>query len=72
MTKKMKVVFAEGCFDELSKTMTQEEIDALKAEVERVVASGELEANATPLADLPEDELDEVMDQLSHKPNTRQ
>ena len=30
----MKIIYEEGCFDELSDEMTQEELDALKKEIE--------------------------------------
>jgi hypothetical protein len=37
--KPLKIVFAEGCFDVVAEGMTQEEIDAFKAEIEAKFAS---------------------------------
>lgn len=57
-----KVVFAEGCFDALVEDgMTQEEIDAFKAEVERMFASGEAEANSRPVDDADFAEIEEAL-----------
>ena len=59
--KKMKIVFAPGCFDNLD--MTQEELDELLAEINRMVDSGEMLENAVPLSELDPDELpDDVID----------
>jgi len=66
----MKIIYEEGCFDELSDEMTQEELDALKKEIENLVDSGELFENAEPLTD---EESREVLDQLDRiKKRTRQ
>jgi hypothetical protein len=53
--KKMKIEFAPGAFDTFNGT--QEELDALVAELERMAESGELEENSVALEDW--DDLDE-------------
>jgi hypothetical protein len=53
--KKMKIEFAPGAFDTFDGT--QEELDALVAELERMAESGELEENSVALEDW--DDLDE-------------
>jgi hypothetical protein len=53
--KKMKIEFAPGAFDTFDGT--QEELDALVAELERLAESGELEENSVALEDW--DDLDE-------------
>jgi hypothetical protein len=59
--KKMKIVFAPGCFDNLD--MTQEEMDELLAEINRMVDSGEMLENAVPVSELDLDELpDDVIE----------
>jgi len=45
--KPLKIEFAPGCFDNFEGT--QEELDELIAEIQRMFASGEIEANATEL-----------------------
>jgi hypothetical protein len=68
--KKLKVTFAEGCFDELAEEMTQEELDALTAEIQALVDSGELFENSEPLSS---EESDLILKQLSTiEKNTRQ
>jgi hypothetical protein len=55
--KKAKTIeFAPGCFDSFDGT--QEELDALQADIIKMFESGELEANAVPLdiEELMEDE----------------
>ena len=47
--KKMKIEFAPGAFDQFDGT--QEELDELIAELERMAESGELEANSVALED---------------------
>lgn len=47
--KKLRVEFAPGAFDQFDGT--QEELNALIAEIERQAESGELEANSVPLDD---------------------
>ena len=66
----MKITYAEGCFDEISDEMTQEELDALKKEIEELIENGELFENAEPLSD---EESREVLDQLDRiEKRTRQ
>ena len=55
-SKKIEVEFAPGCFDAFEGT--QEELDALIQEIQRMAESGELEDNARPL------ELDELQEYL--------
>jgi hypothetical protein len=43
--KALKIEFAPGCFDNFDGT--QEELDEMIAEINRMFESGELEANAT-------------------------
>jgi len=45
--KPLKIEFAPGCFDSFEGT--QEELDGLIAEIQRMFESGEIEANATEL-----------------------
>ena len=53
--KKMKIEFAPGCFDSFEGS--QEELDELIAEIQRMADSGELEANAIPIdMDEPDEE----------------
>ena len=58
---KVKIVFAEGAFDDLSKDMTQEELDELVAEIHRLAESGSLFDEMVPLDD---DEADYIMGKL--------
>ena len=68
--KKLKVTYAEGCFDELAEEMTQEELDALVAEIEEMVDTGEIFENSEPLSD---EESELIMNQLRNlEKNTRQ
>ena len=57
MTKdiKLKVVFAEGSMDEFEGT--QEELDALVAEIKEMIANGAF-ADAIPITEEEEEELD--------------
>lgn len=48
--KPMKIVFAEGCFDDFEGT--QEELDELVAHLTEMAASGELLEKSVPLDDL--------------------
>jgi hypothetical protein len=68
--KKLKITYAEGCFDELAEEMTQEELDALTAHLEKMAESGELFENAEPLSD---EESDLILNRLDGiEKNTRQ
>ena len=56
--EKIKVEFAPGCFDSFEGT--QEELDALVQEIQRMAESGELHENSIPL---DQDELQEYLDE---------
>ena len=63
--KKMKVEFAPGCFDDFDGT--QQELDDLVAEIQRMANSGEMFENSTPvteesLADLSGEEQQVLLD----------
>jgi hypothetical protein len=63
--KKMKIEFAPGAFDQFDGT--QEELDALVAELERMAESGELEASSVALEDwddLDDEDRDIIADAL--------
>ena len=64
--KKPELVFAPGCFDNFEGT--QEELDELLAEINRLVESGELFEKVQDLdlsdLDLSEDEIDELLGEL--------
>jgi hypothetical protein len=66
MTKddKPEIIFAPGCFDSFEGT--QEELDELVAEIQRMVDSGELFEKATPVSldDLSDDDLEILAEQL--------
>lgn len=47
--KKLKIVFNPGCFDDF--TGTQEELDKMVAEINRMAETGELFENSTPLTE---------------------
>jgi hypothetical protein len=47
MTKKLKIEFAPGAFDQFEGT--QEELDEIIAEITRMAESGEMEENARPI-----------------------
>lgn len=63
--KDIKVEFAPGCFDNFEGT--QEELDQIIADIERMAKSGELQAKAEPFV-VDIDELnDEELAALAHK-----
>jgi hypothetical protein len=62
MNKKPEIVFAPGCFDNFEGT--QEELDEMIAEIQRMAESGELFENSQPL-DL--DELSEEDPEFAQK-----
>ena len=73
---KIKVEFAPGCFDGFEGT--QEELDAMVAEIERMAESGELEELAVELSDdewdlLPEEHKAQILRSQADDdiPNTR-
>ena len=55
--KKIKIVFQPGCFDDFEGT--QEELDDMLVEIQRMADTGELFENAVEVDDLDFDELDE-------------
>ena len=67
----IKITYAEGCFDDISDEMTQEEMDALVGEIEKLVENGEIFKNGIPLSD---EEADDFFDELEDPDNryTRQ
>ena len=62
-TKEMTIVFTEGCFDGLfdDDEITQEDIDALVAEITKAAESGELFQKAQPVT---EEEWEQIQDQM--------
>lgn len=66
MDKKIKIEFAPGCFDSFEGS--QEELDGLIAEIQRMAESGELfeKSQAVDLDDLDE-ELLEHLEELENK-----
>jgi len=64
-TKDIKVEFAPGCFDNFEGT--QEELDQIIADIERMAKSGELQARSEPFV-VDIDSLDEEeLAALAHK-----
>jgi len=59
MTEKLKVVFAEGCFDNFDGT--EEELAEMLADLHQMVEDGTLMNNATPLRPEEEEEFVEMM-----------
>lgn len=57
--KKLKVVFAPGCFDGFEGS--QEELDELIAEIHKVVESGEIFEKSEPLDEEGLTELEEIL-----------
>jgi hypothetical protein len=67
--KTIKVEFAPGCFDNFDGT--QEELDALVAEITQLAQSGQLEENSTPVDDdaweqLSDEEREIISSALEH------
>jgi len=60
--KKMKIEFAPGCFDNFEGT--QEELDELMAEIQRMFDSGEAQKKARPINF--DDPTEEDMDAIEH------
>lgn len=52
--KPLKVVFAPGCFDDFDGT--PEELEQLKAELEKMFLEGDVLARSIPLSELPPEE----------------
>lgn len=63
---KLKIVFAEGCFDGFDGT--QEELQELIADLHQQLEDGTLFNNAIPV---PEDEASAILDKIENK-STRQ
>ena len=63
--KKTKIEFVPGCFDDFDGT--QEELDALVEEIQRMADTGELFENAVSLDDIELDELDEEVKYVFEK-----
>ena len=59
--KPMKIVFAEGCFDDFEGT--QEELDELVAHIQKLAESGELFDKSIPVDDLEEVD-EEVLEEI--------
>ena len=59
MTEKLKIVFAEGCFDDFDGT--EEELAEMLADLHQMVEDGTLMDNATPLRPEEEEEFVEMM-----------
>jgi hypothetical protein len=59
MTEKMKIVFAEGCFDDFDGT--EEELAEIIADLQAVVEDGTLLEHSERLTPEEEDELIEVL-----------
>lgn len=74
--KKPEVIFAPGCFDSFDGT--QEELDALMLDIQRMVESGEFMENSIPLdpdtlmQDLTEEEIEELKQVVTGSPRTLQ
>ena len=63
----MKLVFAPGCFDNFEGT--QEELEALIKEIEESFTSGDAFEQATPVEELDDDELAELLEMLATSEN---
>jgi hypothetical protein len=63
--KSIEVIFAPGCFDNFEGT--QEELDELVAEIHKMVESGELMENATPVQmdNLSDEEVEDLIQHLN-------
>lgn len=60
--KEIKIEFAPGCFDNFEGT--QEELDALVAEIKNMFASGEFLENSRPLL---EEDFDDMPEEVQEK-----
>jgi len=56
--KKMEIVFAPGCFDNFEGT--QEELDEMIANIQRMAESGEMFEKAVPLSEEDLEEMDDT------------
>lgn len=70
MTKKkppLNIVFEEGCFDELTDELTEEEMEALIDGIFQLAETGEIISESTPVEELPPEEQAEIIDMLERK-----
>ena len=67
MTKRKAptIEFEDGWADELD--LTQEEYDALVDGIKQLVATGEIFENSTPIEELPEEDQQEILEQIERK-----
>ena len=65
--KKPTITFAPGCFDSFEGT--QEELDALMAEIVEMFESGEFEGKAISLDDLEDDEIEDILEHIPEEYN---
>ena len=66
MTKELKIVFAEGCFDGFDGT--QEELDEIIADIQKQLADGTLFQNSVPMSE----EDAQILQQIMENKSTRQ
>ncbi len=59
MTEKLKLVFAEGCFDDFNGT--EEELAEMLADIHQMIADGTIMDNAIPLDPEEEERFVEAM-----------
>jgi len=70
---KTELIFAPGCFDDFEGT--QEELDEMIAEIQRLVDSGEIHERATPvdldglLGEMSDAEFEELMNEVQSTQN---
>ncbi len=67
--KKLEVTFAPGCFDDFEGT--QEELDALIAEIKAKFEDGSFLEESIPIEDLDEDEMMEMFELMERKENKK-
>lgn len=67
--KPMKIVFEEGCFDNLD--LSQEELDQLVAEITQMANDGTLLENSVKLSDEDAQEFFDLLDQQAEHKQTR-
>ena len=67
--KEIKIQFAPGSFDNFDGT--QEELEELLSEIQRLVETGELFEKAIPLEDLDDDELRDIAENFGQADKRR-